>query len=51
MLRVSKDIPEGLISLMREEQLARDTGVEISYCWSGLYPVGLASPTDGDLGL
>ena len=45
----AKNIPEGLISPMKEEQLAQDDSSRDVIPSAGLCPSGLASPIDGDL--
>ena len=46
---MNKNIPEGLISPMREEELARDDSNGDIIPSAGLCPSGLASLIDGDL--
>ena len=50
-LNLNKHVPEGLISPMRKEELARDDRSGDTIPTAGLYPSGLASPTNGDLSL
>lgn len=46
---MNKNVPEGLISPMKEEQPARDDSSGDIIASAGLCPSGLASLIDGDL--